>query len=37
MPRSPRPHEIDTHEQVAQEIRDGNAATAEAGIASLLS
>ncbi|MDO4030878.1 FadR/GntR family transcriptional regulator [Clavibacter michiganensis] len=36
MPRTPRPHALDTHEQVAHAIRDGDAATAEAGMASLL-
>nr|WP_256998889.1 FCD domain-containing protein [Clavibacter capsici] len=36
MPRTPRPHALDTHEQVAFAIRDGDAATAEAGMASLL-
>jgi DNA-binding GntR family transcriptional regulator len=36
MPRTPRPHALDTHEQVAFAIRDGDAATAEAGIASSL-
>ncbi|WP_370532046.1 FadR/GntR family transcriptional regulator [Clavibacter sp. VKM Ac-2872] len=33
MPRTPRPHPLDTHEQVAHAIRDGDAATAEAGMA----
>jgi DNA-binding FadR family transcriptional regulator len=36
MPRTPRPHALHTHEQVAHAIRDGDAATAEAGMASLL-
>jgi DNA-binding FadR family transcriptional regulator len=36
MPHNPRPHALDTHEQVAHAIRDGDAATAEAGMASLL-
>lgn len=36
MPRMPRPHALDTHEQVAHAIRDGHATTAEAGMASLL-
>jgi len=36
MPRTPRPHALDTHEQVAHAIQDGDAATAEAGMASLL-
>ena len=36
MPRTPRPHALDTYEQVAHAIRDGDAATAEAGMASLL-
>ncbi|WP_219818357.1 FadR/GntR family transcriptional regulator [Clavibacter michiganensis] len=36
MPRTPRPHALDTHEQAAFAIRDGDAATAEARMASLL-
>jgi DNA-binding FadR family transcriptional regulator len=36
MPHNPRPHALDTHEQVAHAIRDRDAVTAEAGMASLL-
>jgi DNA-binding FadR family transcriptional regulator len=36
MPRTPWPHELDTHEQVAHAIRDGDTATSEARMASLL-
>jgi DNA-binding FadR family transcriptional regulator len=36
MPRTPRPHALDTHDQAAFAIRDGDAATAEACMASLL-